>query len=63
MLAGEQSELGIETDAVHGLVAELDAMLAQKIDESQLNLQHPDLHANTVVWSGAEGQIRHGRLL
>lgn len=63
MLAGEQREFGIETDAIHGTVTELDAMLAQKVDEPELELQHPNVHANAIVRPSSEGQIRHGRLL
>lgn len=62
MLAGQQRKLGIETNAFHCAIAELDPMLTQKIDQSQLDLQQSNLQADAIVRSSAEGQIRHGRL-
>lgn len=55
MLAGQQRKLGIETYVIHCTIAELDAMLTQKVDQSQLDLQQCDLQTDAIVRSSAEG--------
>lgn len=62
MLAGQQRELGIEANVVHSAIAELDAMLTQEVDQSQLDLQQGNLQPDAVVRPRAERQIRHGHL-
>lgn len=62
MLAGQQRELGIEANVVHSAIAELDPMLTQEVDQSQLDLQQGNLQPDAVVRPRAEWQIRHGHL-
>jgi len=62
LFAGQQRELGVELDPLHGAVADLDAVAVQKVDEAQLYLQQADLHPDAVVRPGPKGQVGHGRL-
>lgn len=57
MLAGQQRELGVEADALHGAIADLHAMLVQKVDEAQLDLEQAYLHPDAVVGTRPKGQV------